>query len=397
MISNYSDNKYINTIYDNINPSYLKIQNKKKFLKNRNFFFKFHLKIDPSYIQGKEVLDLGSGSGFNSLYFLENGAKCTLVDNNLNSIKNAKKFLKKFKKLKFIHSDIRNLKFKKKFDIIHSKGVFHHNFNQKQLINKYLPLLKKNGKFIYSVATTNDLFLRNFQKYILYKISKKNNDIFKNAKLLFINHLVRAKKNGLRDIDSIINDTYINEIYHTLTSKEIIKIFEKKNYTMYSSFPNIFSINEILNPKLTFSKKDIKNEDYKFSDKFILNDLFFIKKKDKLNLIKNKKFFLKLENSILEFTNYFNKLDKKKKITKSQVINKIKKINNQLNKNYLFKTDDFTSIVNKRKLILNIINELERKKINLKKLKLLCSKLFGDEDNNGSGINYFVFIKDAFS
>ena len=240
MSNNYIDNKYINKLYDKFNPSYLKFKNKKQFLKNRNFFFKFHLKIDPTYIKNKEVLDLGCGSGFNSMYFLENDANCTLVDNNLKSLKTAKKNLKSFKKVKFIHSDIRNIKIKKKFDIIHTKGVFHHNYDQKKIINKFLPFLKKNGKFIYSVATTNDLFLRNFQKYILYKISKKDDDIFKNAKLLFNKHLLRAKKHGLRDIKSIINDTYVNEIYFTLSSKEIIKIFEKKKLFIIFKFSKYY-------------------------------------------------------------------------------------------------------------------------------------------------------------
>jgi len=136
--------------------------------------------------------------------------------------------------------------------------------------------------------------------------------------------LLRAKKNGLRNIKSIINEKYINEIYFTLSSKEIIKIFEKKNYLLYSSFPNIISIDEILNPKISFSKFNIKFKNYKLSNKFILNDLFFIKSQDRIYSMADKKFLLILEKNILKFTNLFNKQNKKKEINKNIVLKKIK-------------------------------------------------------------------------
>ena len=168
---------------------------------------------------------------------------------------------------------------------------------------------------------------------------------------------------------------------------------KKKNFLLYSSFPNIISINEILNPKISYSKFDINFKNYKFSNKFILNDLFFIKSQDRLNLIPNKKYFLNLEKNILKFTNLINKQNKKKKIIKNIIFKKIKILYNQLSKKNMIKINDLTSLLKQEKLILEILDELERKKINLKKLKLFCSKLFDGE--NGSGINYFVFIKDA--
>lgn len=388
----FRDNIFINRIYDNINPSILKIHNKKKFIKNREFFFKFHLKLDNSFFRDKQVLDLGCGSGYNTLFFLKRGAKCTLVDNNFKSLENAKKVLKKYKKnCTFIHNDIRKLKLKKKFDVLHSKGVFHHSYNQKPMLKKVFPYLKKGGIFIYANASTNDNFLRNFQKYVLYKISKKNLDIFANAKYLFKNHLIRANKFGLRSINSIINDTYINEIYNTLSSKEIIKIFEKNNFLLYSSFPQIITLNDILNPKITYPKNNLDLKKYKIAKEFIINDLYFIKKQTHLS-IKHKRKFKNIEKSILKFTNLFNKLKKSKSI----LSNSIKKKFLLLEKNFqneLINNRQLSSFTDEKKNILKIIEELNKKNINRKKIKTLCSEVFNQD--NGSGMNHYVFINNA--
>lgn len=100
-----------------------------------------------------EILDLGAGSGLSSLPFVKAGySNITLVEFSKKMLSVAKK-RKEFKNCKFIKTDIRKIKLKKKFDLILSINAFatEDYFDEKEMPNlwkKIAALLKPEGKLI---------------------------------------------------------------------------------------------------------------------------------------------------------------------------------------------------------------------------------------------------------
>ena len=90
-----------------------------RFIKNVEFMYKYNLKLPPEVFKGKKLIDFGAGTGENTIYLANWGAKCTLVEMNPiahnTSKKVFKKYSKSFKDHKFINSSIFDVKFKKNF------------------------------------------------------------------------------------------------------------------------------------------------------------------------------------------------------------------------------------------------------------------------------------------
>ena len=109
----------VNEVYKEQNPSILfKSPNKKKInqiFQTKNKFLVEKLKLLPKMFKNSELLDLGCGSGQNTINYDWAGAKCTLVDYDKNSTYLTKKLFNKYAKnnFKVINKDLFNFKSKK--------------------------------------------------------------------------------------------------------------------------------------------------------------------------------------------------------------------------------------------------------------------------------------------
>lgn len=76
---------------------------------------------------GKNILELGAGSGRLSYLALKNGAKSvTLVDFSDRAFKHAYKLFNNSKKVNFIKANLLKFKSKKKYDLVFSSGLIEH-------------------------------------------------------------------------------------------------------------------------------------------------------------------------------------------------------------------------------------------------------------------------------
>lgn len=89
-----------------------------------------------SSLDPKEVLDIGCGEKCVSLKFLEKGATVTGIDKKIVNIVH--------KNFNFIHKDVRDFKFEKKYDLIIASLVL--NFLNKNEATKIIEDIKKNTK-----------------------------------------------------------------------------------------------------------------------------------------------------------------------------------------------------------------------------------------------------------
>ena len=131
------------------------------------------------------IIDIGCGKGFLADNLLKlNYENITLVDISLNALKEVKERLNN-ERLKFIETDVLNLKLEQSFDIWHDRAVFHF-ITEKEGVEKYISLcnkyISKGGKLIigtfaedgplkcsgleikrYSINNLKELFKENFE------------------------------------------------------------------------------------------------------------------------------------------------------------------------------------------------------------------------------------------
>jgi len=393
----------VNRVYSQQNPSkYLKNLNGKKIellINNRKDFFLRKLKLPDKIFKGSSILDLGCGSGQNTIFYDYCGAECTLVEYDRKSFLNAKSLFKRFSKNKFkiYNKDLFKFKSKKKFDFVISNGVAHHTHDIKKNIEIAINFLKKGGMLILGIGETNGFFQRHFQRYILYNLSSDEKEIIDLSKLLFRENLIRAKKFGGRTEEQIIYDTYLNPKIETLSFEEVQNIFNKKKLYLYSLDEDSLDLESFYDiRKKHFSL--IKNKKDNFS-----NINFFFNAINNFSLSKEKSQIFKKEikkiNKLGKIQNIFSSLFNDQSINNTKEIYFHKYLTKYLKAIRSFKNLDLLN----EKYLIQFLNEIHGtlkilkikdkhskiKKLNnlLKKNKILFRKF------NGKGMNYFVGIK----
>jgi len=103
-------------------------------------------------LSSPKILELGSGSGVNSLNIAEilGARKITLVDFQDKAIEISKKLVKESNikpHVNFLKKDVRHLNLNEKFDIVHSDGLIEHFYGEERLsvFKKHVQFCKKSG------------------------------------------------------------------------------------------------------------------------------------------------------------------------------------------------------------------------------------------------------------
>lgn len=396
---NYTLEK-LDNVYSEQNPSFfIKNLDKKlnitKLVDNRkNFLFK--LKLTEKNFQNVELLDLGCGSGQNTIVFDSLGANCTMVEYNKNSYNNAKKLFKYYSKNKFkiVNEDLFKFKTKKKFDIVVSNGVAHHTFDVKKNIDLACKYVKKNGFIILGVCTPEGWFQRNLQRAILFEVSNNIDEIIKNAKILFANHLLKSKKYGLRTIKEIIFDTYVNPKINCISYKNIKKIFHKNSILNFSSLNYEKRLELFIDPNYDQQKQSVvKNKKIKEYNLSPIHEFSITNNKQK-----KKRTFKNIDiisELLKKLVNQVNDIDQKSNINFST--KNILKLSSRIQKGFkvdLIDTSYNSQFLNEVKKIFKILSSKNKKNIkftNIKKFLRHNKSLF--KGSCGVGMNYFVGYK----
>ena len=392
--------KNVNKVYRAQNPStYVSKVNAKiiKEITDKKITFLVEtLKLPPKIFENSELLDLGCGTGQNTIQYDQMGAKCTLVDYDKNSIMEARRLFKTHAKNKFniINNDLFKFKTNKKFDFVVSNGVAHHTSNNIKNINLALKFLKKGGFFILGHGETNGFFQRNLQRYILYSLSSNVDEITKISKLLFSENLNRGKKFGGRSIKEIIYDTYINPKIDSLSFDEIKNLFKINNLYLYSSDEKDIDLRTIHGFKKFFWRFKEKR---KFQEKdFLINSLINFSYKEGSKIMDKN---LKVLNKISKIQNIISQKLNDQSVQKFKKLNLVRNLKDyeknikRLEKNDIIDKTNILKFVAEIKKIFKILEE-KNKKNKINKLKIVLKKnqrLF--RGHNGKGMNFFVGIK----
>jgi cyclopropane fatty-acyl-phospholipid synthase-like methyltransferase len=116
------------------------------------FMWKYYEMLVGDYdFKGKRVLEIGCGTGINSIIMAKLGADVTFVDFSKSALELVEKTLKKFKlKGKLVLKDGLKLDYKDRFDIVHSEGVVEHfiGAERQKILDIHTRAAKRGGKVI---------------------------------------------------------------------------------------------------------------------------------------------------------------------------------------------------------------------------------------------------------
>lgn len=392
----------LDKVYSEENPSFFikNLNNKKaieKLINSRKNLL-LNLKLPAKAFNNSKLLDLGCGSGQNSIVFDKLNAKCTLVEYNKNSFNNAKKIFKKFarKKHKFFNRNLFKFRTKEKFDFVVSNGVAHHTSNPEKNIDIACKLIKKNGFLILGICTPEGWFQRNFQRFILFNISNSENEIITYSKILFPDHLKRSSKFGLRSVESVIFDTYINPKINCVGIEKIEQILKKNKMKLYSSLNYDKLLEPFLNPEFNQHKQklsSIKNFNQKKLNLSKVHE--FSLGKNTIYYKQYLKYYSSLIARLAKVVKQFNDLNfERKKVPSEKNLTLLKKCLTEEPKVHLFDKEKNKIFINETINIMKILKLNISNKVKVKFLKKsLIKNKFLFKKYNGVGMNYFVAHK----
>ena len=122
-------------------------------IEESDFWSKVKVKLILDLVEGKNVLDVGCGSGRLSKALLEKGYSVVAIDNDWKAVEIAKK-----KGIMAFVADINDWKTDEKFDCIILGDVLEHIEDDKSAMRKVHAMLKPNGCIVVNVPSYQFLF-----------------------------------------------------------------------------------------------------------------------------------------------------------------------------------------------------------------------------------------------
>ena len=250
-----------------------------KYVKNAEYIYRDLFNFPPKMFQGCELIDFGAGTGENTIYLANWGAKCTLVEMNKLAQNISKKVFhrySKIKKHKFIQSSIFDFKKTKKlYDIVHCRGVLSHTAANRTAFKKISSFLKPGGYLIFGDPNKSGGFQNMLQRYAVYSFSKNDNEMIKISEYLFKKDIDRSQKTIPRTREEIIYDRWVIQSQDDPSINQVFNWIKENNLKFYSCYPKLpdFFFGNSLHHK---DKKDL----LKFKNLFSLSELIWMTQTD---------------------------------------------------------------------------------------------------------------------
>lgn len=340
----------------------LKELSEKNLIDQRTQFY-LNLGISKLDMQGKEVLELCPGTGYNA-YFLLKYFKIkhiTLIDYNSFSLEKCKKNLISFKNKKILKKDLNIYNTKKKYDYIIFENALDAFTDSKKVFKEVQNFLKKDGMLILMAGDKYGIFSTKLRYLVSVLLLNKLKIIANKKKINFLSSFFKTHLNYLSKnsrgadkwvLDNILNEDWIRD--HDYFDILVLKKYLSKNCIIKNLFPkNLFDFS-------WYKKSPNKNINDKYFNSYKENKINFLDFETQFNS-NNKRVdqFIKIITREIKFFRFNKKINKIKLI---KIKNYIKKLEKELNK---MKNCNKISLA-LDEIFLLISSYIKNKKINLK-------------------------------
>lgn len=214
--------------------------------------YRLGLCLPPEFFREKKLIDLGAGTGENTISLAHWGADCTLVEMNSEALKVAEQVfnqrLTSGSKHKFICQSLFDLDTRDlngKFDFSHSRGVFTHVADKERAFNILSGLAKPGGYVIYGDRNTaggTQEMLQRFAIYWLARLNRNSNledSIVEIAEALFAADIDRSQASVPRTRKAIIFDRWVIQQQNDPSVGEVLSMMKSNGLEYVSSWPRV--------------------------------------------------------------------------------------------------------------------------------------------------------------
>lgn len=209
--------------------------------------YRFGLALPPEFFCGRNVIDLGAGTGEHTISLAKWGAVCTLVEMNREAVDVAKKVfqehLNNFEAHTFLTTSLYDIdlsSLKEKFDISHSRGVFTHVADKREAFRILAALAKPGGYVVYGDRNTLGGLQEMIQRYAIYKLGgTEDGKIIEVAEALFSDDIDRSQRALPRTREAIIFDRWVIQQQDDPSVDDVFTLFDEQGLQYVSSWPRI--------------------------------------------------------------------------------------------------------------------------------------------------------------
>lgn len=258
----------------NISPVKQDLSNLPIFFQKREKLYK-QLGMPTIVFDKKDILEVGPGSGFNTLAFFKwvgEQNKIELVEANPKGIVDMKKLFEEKRistdRYEIYECIIEEFKNKKKYDIIIAEGFIHFISNAKEVIEKLCTMLKDGGIIVITCIDECGMFVEVMKRFIAHIIIKdiSNYDEKVIAYTEFFKGQFSKLKGMSRSVEDWVKDNMLSPIFFnksiwsiadciSMFSEEFLVLGTSQNiFTDYSWYKDL-SYNERENVLRQFRKK----------------------------------------------------------------------------------------------------------------------------------------------
>jgi SAM-dependent methyltransferase len=174
-VSYYTENK-ISPVAQDISDIELHFQRRDSLFRS--------LGVPPLFVQDRNVLEFGPGSGHNSLYTASlKPATYELVDANPTGLENTKSMLNSYGEIDIkIHDSLfMDFKTEKKFDLVWAENCIPGQDNPLEILQHVAKFVKPNGILVITLTNGISILSECFRRLIYHKFLKSEDSVLKNA------------------------------------------------------------------------------------------------------------------------------------------------------------------------------------------------------------------------
>jgi 2-polyprenyl-3-methyl-5-hydroxy-6-metoxy-1,4-benzoquinol methylase len=210
---------------------------------NATYLYRNLLKFPPQMFKGCSLIDFGAGTGENTVYLANWGARCTLVEMNDSAQDISKEVFRKYSgnydEHRFFLSSIFDYESPDTYDVVHCRGVLSHTANKEGAFSKIASFLKPGGYLIFGDPNKAGGFQNMVQRYIIYKFATTWDEMVAVSELLFKDDIDRSQSFVNRTRRAIIFDRWVVQSQNDPSVGEVLRWFYGNDLVLYSSHPPV--------------------------------------------------------------------------------------------------------------------------------------------------------------
>ncbi len=199
--------------------------------------------------EGKNILEVGPGSGYNTLAFLLWGGACTLIEPNKTGVNEMRKLFDTYKipndNYTIEECTIEEANLQEEFDIVIAEGFLPMIDNHREIIEKLSRHVKRGGVIVITCIDSIGLFLEQMKKLVCHILLKDTPDYETQVKIAteFFQGQLQHIKGMSRSPEEWVIDNILNPAANTinlLNIKDALEIFPEQ-FSFLGSSQRIFT------------------------------------------------------------------------------------------------------------------------------------------------------------